>query len=347
MTEKQKGILHREKGKFAVVERQPQTEGAWSREERKADLVEEQTIQSVQAAREMGCRSRLGPTRMGQQLSGVWGRKKALGEAGGGEPSKIPTQAVGPTPKQSGPLHLLGPAEKNLSPVQRGLTVSPATEQVIVEEKNCSISSDRTPMKQIKGATSVHNWKERGRRDDQVVASSLENDDSRYVRPNHEDSPSTMISVFGRPLLMGGSSGQDGSLKLKKLDNLEPLRMVTVDGRELGLESSDVPEVIKEGPGGEGQQGEESASEVSKDLCYEKWEDSCLIKFSEFLGFSTVGFESEILGLLSKIVARQHQVVNKGAISKSRCERELKKLVAPSITKGEVKLREEIKKWGA
>ena len=65
---------------------------------------------------------------------------------------------------------------------------------------------------------------------------------------------------------------------------------------------------------------------VSEGLCCEKWEDSCLIKFSEFLGFSTVGFESEILGLLSKIVARQHQVENKGAISKSRCERELKKL---------------------
>ena len=327
MSEKQKGILHREEGKLVVVERQPQTEGAWSREERKVKLVEEQTIQSVQAVRDMGCRSRLGPTSMGQQLSGVWGRKKALGDAGGGEPNKISAQAEGPEPKQSGPLHLLGPADKNLSPVQRGLTVSPAKEQVIEEEKNCPISSDRMPKKQIRGATSVHNWKEGGRRDDQVVASSLENDDSRYVRPNHEDSPSSMISVFGRPLLMGGSSGQDGSLKLKKLDDFEPLRMVTVDGREWGLESSDCWEVIKEGPGGEGQQGEESASVVSEALCYEKWEDSCLIKFSEFLGFSTVGFESEILGLLSKIVARQHQVENKGAISKSRCERELKKLV--------------------
>ena len=65
----------------------------------------------------------------------------------------------------------------------------------------------------------------------------------------------------------------------------------------------------------------------SKALGYEKWEDSCLIKFNEFLGFSTGGFESEILGLLSKIVARQHQVENKGAITRSRCERELKKLV--------------------
>ena len=245
-------------------------------------------------------------------------------EAGGGEPSKYPAHAAGPEPKQSGPLHHLGPAEMILSSVNRGMTISPAKEQKTVEEKNCSILPDKKPMKQIMGATSVHNWKEGGRRDEQVAASSLENDDSRYVRPNHEDSPATMISVFGRPLLMGGSSGQDGSLKLKILDNLEPLRMVTADGREWGLESSDVLEVIKEGPGGEGQQG---ASEVTEDLCYEKWEDSCLIKFNEFLGFSTVGFESEILGLLNKIVVRQHQVVNKGAISKSRCERELKKLV--------------------
>ena len=91
------------------------------------------------------------------------------------------------------------------------------------------------------------------------------------------------------------------------------------------MESSDALEVIEEGPGGKWQQGQESASGESEASGYEKWEDSCLIKFSEFLGFSTAGFESEILGLLSKIVARQNQGENKGAIIKSRCERELKK----------------------
>ena len=40
-----------------------------------------------------------------------------------------------------------------------------------------------------------------------------------------------------------------------------------------------------------------------------------------------MGFECEILGLLRKIVARQHQGKNKGAVIMSRCERELKKLV--------------------
>ena len=118
-----------------------------------------------------------------------------------------------------------------------------------------------------------------------------------------------------------------GSLKPYEVDDLEPLRMVVVDGREWGLESSGAFVAIEEGSVGEGQQGEESASVDSEVSGYEKWEDSCLIKFSEFLGFSIVGFESEILGLLSKIVARQHQVENKGVITMSRCEQELKKLV--------------------
>ena len=126
---------------------------------------------------------------------------------------------------------------------------------------------------------------------------------------------------------MGDSSGQGGPIKLKEIDDLEPLRMVAVDGREWGMESLDTLEEIEEGPGGEGQQGEESASRETEDSGYEKWEDSCLIKFSEFLGFSTVGFESEILGLLSKIVARQNQGENKGTAIKSRCEREFKKLL--------------------
>ena len=126
---------------------------------------------------------------------------------------------------------------------------------------------------------------------------------------------------------MGGSLDQEDPLELKEIDDSVPLRMVAVDGREWGMESSDALEVIEEGPRGEGQREEELASRESKGSGFENWEDSCLIKFSEFLGFSTVGFESEILGLLRKIVARQHQGENKGAVITTRCERELKKLV--------------------
>ena len=149
------------------------------------------------SVREMGCRCRLGPTGMGQELRRVRVRKNGLRDVGGGEPSTNLAQAEGPESKQFGPLHLLGPVDKNLSPVQRGLRVSPVKEHVNEEQKSCPISPDRIPMKQIRGATPFHNWKEGGGRDDQAVAPSLENDDSRYVRPNHEDSPSSMISVFG------------------------------------------------------------------------------------------------------------------------------------------------------
>ena len=301
MTEKPKGVLHREKGKLAVVERQ--TDGTLSWENRKFKLVEEQKRWGG-SGREMGCRCKLGPTGRGQERRRAMVRNNGLGEVGGGKPNTNTAQAEGPEAKQIGPLLLLDPAVKILSPVQTGLSESPTKKHVNEEQKSCPISSDWIPKQQIRGATPFNNWKEGGRRDDQVVSPSLENDDPRYVRPTHEDSSSSKISVFGRPLLMGGSLGQEGYPKLKDIDDLEPLRMVAADGREWDLESSDALDVIEEGPGGEGQQGEEAASVESKVSGYEKWEDSCLIKFSEFLGFSTVGFESEILGLHSKIVAR-------------------------------------------
>ena len=34
----------------------------------------------------------------------------------------------------------------------------------------------------------------------------------------------------------------------------------------------------------------EAYSEIPKDSDYENWEDTCLAKFSEFLGFSSRGF---------------------------------------------------------
>ena len=75
MTEKQKGIMHREEGKSAAEERQMLTKVEWSREEQKAKLVEEQAKQSVQAVRVRQCRCRLDPTSTGQKLSGVKGKK--------------------------------------------------------------------------------------------------------------------------------------------------------------------------------------------------------------------------------------------------------------------------------
>ena len=58
----------------------------------------------------------------------------------------------------------------------------------------------------------------------------------------------------------------------------------------------------------------------------EKWEESSLAKFSQFLGFSTEGLEKEILSFLIKIRKRREKIHSK----------EL----------GEVKVRKGIKKVG-
>ena len=313
-TEKTTGVLHGEKGKFAEVE--GQMEGILPWEEQKLKQVVEQ---KGWAAR---CWCRLGPTSMVQVRSRVREGNNGLGDVGGSKPKSNRAQA-----NQIGPLFPLDPAAKKLSPVQTGLSKYPAEKQVNVEQQSCTILPEWKTMKQSSEVTPINNWKEGGRREDQDVIRLMENDVSRYVKPTHEDFPSSKVSVFGRPLLMGGSSDQEDPLKLKEIDDSVPLRMVAVDGREWGLESSDALEVIEEGPRGERQQEEELASGESGGSGYENWEDSCLIKFSEFLGFSTAGFESEILGLLRKIVSRQHQEENKGAVITSMCERELKKLV--------------------
>ena len=113
---------------------------------------------------------------------------------------------MGPDAKLMEPLHRLGPEGKYLSPVQRGLRISPVKGQLNEEQKNGSISSDRIPMKQFREAAPFKSWEEGGRRDDHVEAHLLVDDDSRYVEANPEDSPSSLISIFDRPLLLGGSS---------------------------------------------------------------------------------------------------------------------------------------------
>ena len=152
-------------------------------------------------------------------------------------------------------------------------------------------------------------------------------DAPRCVEFNSENSLSSLIFVFGRHLLSGGSSSQGGYFESNEVVDLEPLRMVATDGSEWGLESLSALVDLEEGSVGAGQQAEKAVSVASEVSGYEKWEDSCLVKFSEFLGFPTVGFKSEIMVLLRKMVVRQHQVENKVAITMSICERELKKLV--------------------
>ena len=228
--EKLNGISHKKIEKLLGVERNK--DGVGSRDEQKAVLVE-QTGRGA-SVQEVGCRCRPGPTGTGQDERRDWGKKNAQGEIGGGEP--ITTQPVGTGKKKKlGPL-LIGPANNvsgkpittqpvetgekklgplligsanNVSPAQESLSENPAEEQANGGKKNCSITPNGKQMKlkQIREEYSSHIWKEGDMRDDQVGISSLENDVSRYVRYNYEDSPSSTTSVFGRPLLMGGSSG--------------------------------------------------------------------------------------------------------------------------------------------
>ncbi|RVW61314.1 hypothetical protein CK203_020714 [Vitis vinifera] len=58
----------------------------------------------------------------------------------------------------------------------------------------------------------------------------------------------------------------------------------------------------------------------------EKWEESSLAKFSQFLGFSAEGLEKEILSFLIKIRKRREKIHNKDLLEKSKFERELKRL---------------------
>ena len=143
--------------------------------------------------------------------------------------------------------------------------------------------------------------------------------------PSYDFSPST-VSVFGRPLLPGGSSGVGESHELEDLGETEPLRVVMADGSEWGKVLTVVSMeggLSAEGPG---PLSEEPTVEKSVFKGYNSWEDSCLIKFSEFLGVKTVGFEEEILELLRKMEFRQHGIERKGDPAVTRCERELRKL---------------------
>ena len=72
---------------------------------------------------------------------------------------------------------------------------------------------------------------------------------------------------------------------------------------------------------------EEGASPRSiNSMGFSSWEDSALVRFSKFLGFSTTGYEDEILDMLRKIHSDQPKDKGKRQQNTSKCERELKKL---------------------
>ena len=143
----------------------------------------------------------------------------------------------------------------------------------------------------------------------------------RYDENFFSQSTSIPYSVFGRPLLLGGCSGPGDSSMEKAL----PLRVVAADGKEWGLECSGGTSEEGEETGVAGQRKEVQCESI-ENWNYGSWESSCLVKFSEFLGFPTKGFEKEILKLLRNLVASQKLSKEKGSLTVSKSERELRRL---------------------
>ena len=85
--------------------------------------------------------------------------------------------------------------------------------------------------------------------------------------------------------------------------------MVSADGREVtvGALLEVEQEVVSNG-----RQNKKLPCALPEWLGYKNWEDSCLIKFSEYLGVPTMGFEKEILELMRKMVPQQPKEQRKG-----------------------------------
>ena len=133
-----------------------------------------------------------------------------------------------------------------------------------------------------------------------------------------DNSPS--LSFFGRPLFQGGSSGLGGSHVIgEEAEGVLPMEIVAANEMKGG--SSQEGMMVEYGQ----EEGIVEATPLAVEG-YENWEDSMLVKFSEFLGFATEGFETQIVELMRQIVKSQNKGPRPGHTPASRCERELKKL---------------------
>ncbi|RVW23995.1 hypothetical protein CK203_092093 [Vitis vinifera] len=77
-----------------------------------------------------------------------------------------------------------------------------------------------------------------------------------------------------------------------------------------------------------------------------RWDDSYLARFSKFLGFSTDGFEGEVLNLLLRTKRRREQNLKKGTSGTTKFDRELKKLEWSIIYTGARKEKSVVREGG-
>ena len=59
---------------------------------------------------------------------------------------------------------------------------------------------------------------------------------------------------------------------------------------------------------------------------YTNWEESFLVKFREFLGFSTSGHERGLINMLRNQNEKKSPCESRGPLGPSKCDRELRKL---------------------
>ena len=80
---------------------------------------------------------------------------------------------------------------------------------------------------------------------------------SRYETIPSDDYPSPLFSIFGRPLLSGGSSSLGDFHGYEATGEMEPLRVVSNDGREWGEETVGALMEVDQETVGFGPQSEE------------------------------------------------------------------------------------------
>ena len=209
--------------------------------------------------------------------------------------------------------------ETKLAGGETGLKQGPVLRLSMPSEGRISISSDSN--------IAEEGFKEISREEGEIREALPQDDDcvhiERYVHNYNDQSPSSRFSVFGRPLLPGDFSGLGGTAGY---EDLQLMRKEAVDDREWGRMPAEVITTDGAVAGIEGRRGEETHHESTGDWVYDSWESSCLVKFSEFLGFPTKGFEKEILELLRNLVASLKNGKEKGNMTMTKSERELRRL---------------------
>ena len=119
---------------------------------------------------------------------------------------------------------------------------------------------------------------------------------SRYDTLSHGCVKTLFLSstpfLFGRALVARGSSGQGGLVPTEEESSLDPLSIILANSSEKAMDEGgrDIAEMVVD---------VRLTQEVRE--FGDQWNESSLVKFSKYLGFSLEGFEGEFLSLLQKI----------------------------------------------